>query len=215
MFLLGPVMSRIPLSALSGVLIVTAWRMNEWHAIKDIFGRRYKTSIAQFFCTMLATVIFDLTIAILIGVALSMILFVIRSSYLEISVDNVDKKHTKGKNLSDSTTGVKLVYVSGQLFFGSQDKLIACLRGLTDAKTIILSIRGVPSIDQSAMGEIYSLWTEFQQKGVEILFCGLQPQVRKMFERSGLIGAMKNNCIFHHAVDAIDSLHPDRKTIHK
>jgi len=215
MFLLGPVMSKIPLSALSGVLIVTAWRMNEWNAIKDIFSRRYKTSIAQFFCTMLATVIFDLTIAILIGVALSMILFVIRSGYLEISVDNVDKNHKKGKNLSDSTTGVNLVYVSGQLFFGSQDKLITCLRGLTDAKTIILSIRGVPSIDQSAMGEIYSLWAEYQLKGVDILFCGLQPQVRKMFERSGLIDVMTKNCIFHHAVDAIDSLHPNTITSHR
>jgi sulfate permease, SulP family len=215
MFLLGPVMSRIPLAALSGVLIVTAWRMNEWNAIKDIFSRRYKTSIAQFFCTMLATVVFDLTIAILIGVALSMVLFVIRSSYLEISVDNVDKNHTKGKNLSNSTTGVKLVYVSGQLFFGSQDKLVSCLQGLTDAKTIILSIRGVPSIDQSAMGELYSLWTDYQRKGVEILFCGLQPQVKNMFERSGLIESMEKNYIFHHAVDAIDSLHPDKKTTHK
>lgn len=59
MFVLGGVMSMIPLSALAGVLITTAWRMNDWKAIKGIFGRKIKTSIFQFLLTMIATVIFD------------------------------------------------------------------------------------------------------------------------------------------------------------
>jgi len=206
MFLLAPMMSRIPLSALSGVLIITAWRMNEWHAIKNFFNRKYKTSITQFLITMIATVVFDLTIAILIGVAVSMVLFVVRSSYLEISVDNIDKNHVKGKNLTDNASGIKLVYVSGQIFFGSQDRIINCIHSLTDAKTIILSIRGVPSIDQSAMGELRTLWEEYQARGVDILFCGLQPQVEKLFERSGFLSLIGGKYVYPHAVEAIDSL---------
>lgn len=206
MFLLGPAMSRIPLSALAGVLIMTAWRMNEWKEIKEIFRRKYKTSIAQYLITMAATVVFDLTVAIVIGVVVSMLLFVVRSCYLDITVENVDKNHAKGKNLTKDITGVKLVYISGQLFFGTQDKLSACIRGLSDADTIILSIRGVPSIDQSAMGGLETLYEECRHRGVRLLFCGLQPPVARMFERSGFNQTIGSQAIFNNAVGAIDSL---------
>ena len=202
-FLLGPVISRIPLAGLAGVLMVTAWKMNDWDGIKEFFRRRYKTSISQFLATMVATVVFDLTTAIIIGVALSMVLFVMRSSYLEISVDNIDKNHVKGKNLTENASGIKLVYVSGQIFFGSQDRIINCIHSLSDAKSIVLSIRGVPSIDQSAMGELRGLWEEYKARGVDILFCGLQPQVEKMFERSGFLKVLGEKNVYQHAVEAI------------
>ena len=73
MFLLGGVMSRIPLSALAGVLMVTAFRMNEWAVIKQLFQKRLKHSILQFVITMIATVVFDLTVAIVIGVVVAML----------------------------------------------------------------------------------------------------------------------------------------------
>ena len=206
MFLLGPAMSNIPLSALGGVLVMTAWRMNEWHSIRNIFTLRYKSSIAQFFITMAATVVFDLTIAIVIGVFFSMLLFVIRSTYLTITVEQVDKNHKKGKNLTDENTNIKLVYVSGQLFFGSQQQMMQRLRSLEDAQTIILSIRGVPSIDQSAMGELEQLWKEMKAKKITLLFCGLQPPVEIMFKRSRFTELIGMNSIFDNAVEAIDFL---------
>lgn len=206
MFLLGPAMSNIPLSALGGVLVMTAWRMNEWHSIRNIFTLRYKSSIAQFFITMAATVVFDLTIAIVIGVVFSMLLFVIRSTYLTITVEQVDKNHKKGKNLTDENTNIKLVYVSGQLFFGSQQQMMQRLRSLEDAQTVILSIRGVPSIDQSAMGELEQLWKEMKAKNITLLFCGLQPPVEIMFKRSRFTELIGMNSIFDNAVEAIDSL---------
>ncbi|MBI4928745.1 MAG: SulP family inorganic anion transporter, partial [Anaerolineae bacterium] len=67
MFFLSPVMARIPLSALAGVLMVTAWRMNEWEALRFMFGKRFKSAVLAFSITMLATVALDLTQAILIG----------------------------------------------------------------------------------------------------------------------------------------------------
>ena len=67
MFLFGNVMSKIPYAALAGVLIVTAWRMNEWPSIQCIFRKRFTGAILKYFITMLATVIFDLIIAIMIG----------------------------------------------------------------------------------------------------------------------------------------------------
>src|SRR5919108_3935139 len=66
-FLLAPVMSHIPLAALAGVLMVTAWRMNEWEAIRFIFTKRFRSAMIAFAITMLATITLDLTQAILIG----------------------------------------------------------------------------------------------------------------------------------------------------
>ncbi|MDD7647589.1 MAG: SulP family inorganic anion transporter, partial [Ruminococcus bromii] len=60
MFLLGDVMSRLPMAALAGVLMMTAWRMNEWHEIGQIFKRGFKSEIAQYLITLVATVVFDL-----------------------------------------------------------------------------------------------------------------------------------------------------------
>lgn len=80
--LLGGVMSRLPLSALAGVLMVTAWRMNEWHGIKTIFSRKLWTGVAQFLITMVSTVVFDLTVAIVIGIVTALLMFVWKAARL-------------------------------------------------------------------------------------------------------------------------------------
>lgn len=206
MFLLAPVMSRIPLSALAGVLFVTSWRMNDWASIKLYFRKRYKTSILQFLVTMVATVVFGLTTAILVGIGLSMLLFVIRSSALEITISNIDERHEKGKNLSQELTKVRLFYVTGQLFFGSIERLVEAVEQLEEVSTIILSIRGVPTIDHSAMFELEQLYKHQKERGVSMLFCGLQPQVRKQFSRGGFDQLVGSQNIFNNAVEAIDSL---------
>ena len=73
MFLLGDIMALIPNAALAGVLMVTAWRMNEWHEIKAMFGGKRIGAILLFLITMVATVVFDLVVAIVIGVACSLV----------------------------------------------------------------------------------------------------------------------------------------------
>ena len=90
MFLLAPIMSQIPLTALAGVLMVTAWRMNEWESIHTIFSRRFKTAMITFGVTLLATITFDLTQAILIGVFLSGLVYLSQSASIDIEVQDVD-----------------------------------------------------------------------------------------------------------------------------
>lgn len=74
MFLLGDVMALVPMPVLAGVLMVTAWRMNEWHEIRHIFKNMLFGEMLQFLVTMIATVIFDLTVAIVIGILVSLVL---------------------------------------------------------------------------------------------------------------------------------------------
>ena len=97
MFLLGGVMARLPLSALAGVLMVTAWRMNDWAGIRYIFAHRFKSAISQFLVTMLATVVFDLTVAIILGslvvVALIALILIMALQGGKSGVDSVTLDH--------------------------------------------------------------------------------------------------------------------------
>ena len=91
MFLLTPLMEKIPLAALAGVLMVTAVRMSEWEAIKFMFGNVFKTDMIAFTVTMLATVVLDLTQAILIGSFLAGLVFLNKIASIDISVQEVDE----------------------------------------------------------------------------------------------------------------------------
>ena len=165
MFLLGPWMAQIPLAALSGVLLVTAWRMNDMGEIKLMFGRRLKTSIAQFLVTMIATVVFDLTVAILLGVVLSIILFVIRlRTELEIDREKVPEKPY-----------ATILNVAGALFFATQEKLPFYVdRAKEDGyTTIVLNLRGALQIDHSAADELLSIYRDAKRQGVRIVFTGI------------------------------------------
>lgn len=206
MFLLGGVMSRIPLSALAGVLIVTAWRMNEFNEIKWMFKNKFKTNISQFLITAACTVIFDLTTAILIGVVLSMLLFFIKSCNLRVSVQNVDTKKLSHLNLQGDYQYTKLVYLTGPMFFGTQDTLRTEIHKMFNYQEVIISFRAVPSVDVNALDEFSELYNEFKENGITLLVCGLQPEVRRMFERYGMIEKIGEENIFTDAVASIQYL---------
>src|SRR5690606_35990856 len=97
MFLLAPIMGRIPLAALAGVLMVTAVRMNEWEAIRFIFGHGFKTAIITFLITMIATITLDLTQAILIGAFLSGAVFLSQLASLDVELQEVDEEALRQK----------------------------------------------------------------------------------------------------------------------
>ena len=151
MFLLGGVMSKIPMAALAGVLIVTAWRMNEFAVIKDIFGRKIKTAMFQYLITMAATVIFDLTVAIIIGILFSVIMFVLKVSDMTVNVADVDPAKIDIADKDGKLCGTKVVYVTGPLYFGTSNKLSEKLSHLEvdDGGKLIFSMRGVPIADIS------------------------------------------------------------------
>lgn len=213
MFLLGGVMSRIPLSALAGVLMVTAFRMNEWHSIKSIFGKKFKSSISQYILTMLATVVFDLTIAIVIGVVAAMLLFVVKSCELNVVTSDVDESRLKGKVKSHHHEEFKVVYLSGPLFFGTQEKLISALSELKGAGQIILSMRGVPMADDISLGELEELYKQFGENGTQISFCGVQSAVSEMMDRAGFRERIGEEHFYWDAVAAIKALENRQESV--
>ena len=102
MFLLGPIMGRIPLAALAGVLMMTAIRMNEWESIRYIFGKHFKTAMLTFGITMVATITLDLTKAILVGAVISALAFINQISNLTVDVQDVDAEKLRAKGIETS-----------------------------------------------------------------------------------------------------------------
>lgn len=206
MFLLGGVMSRIPMAALAGVLMVTAFRMNDWAAIKSIFKKKFKSSILQYVLTMVSTVVFDLTVAIVIGVVAAMIVFVVKSSELRVTSSDIDEDKLKGKVRSDHHEEFKVVYVSGPLFFGTQEKLINQLEALCGNPQVILSMRGVPTADDISLSELERLYNTLREKGTQISFTGVQTAVSEMMDRAGFRERIGEEHFYWDAVAAIKAL---------
>ncbi|MCZ7668245.1 MAG: hypothetical protein M5U34_14195 [Chloroflexi bacterium] len=116
--LLAGMIRQIPLSALAGVLMVTAWRMNEWHSINFYFSHRLKHAILAFSITLIATVLLDLTQAILIGFGISTLIFMAQMSELQISRKPVDRARlaAAGQKVTHSGENIAVYYLGGPLF---------------------------------------------------------------------------------------------------
>lgn len=202
MFLLGPLMAKLPLSALAGVLIVTAWRMNEWESIKYIFSKGFKGAIAKFLITMVCTVVFDLTVAIIVGVAFSFMLFVVKSSKIEINISRVenDKLRDSDENVEASHKNSVVMYITGSMFFGNCSKINDAISELEGYDEIIFSLRGVSAMDISCAQNLYEICGELKESGVKLSFCGIQPSVKEVMQRAGVVDLVGEHC-FYWSVD--------------
>lgn len=206
MFLLGSLMSRIPLSALAGVLMVTAWRMNDWHEIKTLFHNKVKTNISQYLITMCATVVFDLTVAIVIGVMVSIILFVLNNSHLHIDIRDIDKDRV-GKDLKHHHQKTRIMYLSGPIFFGTQEQMTQVLDEIDDSlEAIIFSMRGVPSIDDSGIHEFFDIVDRLQSNNCKIKFSGVQEEVMTQFKRNHFDEYVGKDSFCWDAIMALEAL---------
>jgi SulP family sulfate permease len=197
-FLLSPVMSRIPVSALAGVLIVTAVRMNDWVTIKYLWKHRFKTSISEFLITMLATVFLDLTYAIIIGIIFELVLFVIRATKIEIVVQHIDSKRF-GNRFAESEflSKIRIIYFTGPLYFGTANQLRARIKKLPDnLHTVILSLRGVSLIDTSGIQVLDDIRLDLLIRKCNFKLSGLQANVEKMMKKSDLLDKLKSDAVF-------------------
>ena len=205
MFVLSPVMSEVPLSALAGILIITAWRMNDWKNIHFIFDHKFKSGMLKFFITMIATVVLDLTQAIIIGVAFSSFLIIVKLTDIDISVSEIDKDRLEevGVHLPRISNKVRIAYLTGTIFFAVVDKLVKQLRKQDSAEALILSMRGVPMIDLSGIEAMIDLVRELEANGTEVYLTSVQPKVLEEMRRGGLIDLIGEEYVFQSAEQAI------------
>ncbi len=202
---LAPIISRVPLAALAGVLAVTAWRMNEWHEIRDIIRRRFKSDIFAFAITLVATVALDLTQAIILGVGLSAFIFVFQSSRAKVVLApvSVEKMRADGYEMRYAADRILVVYVAGPLFFGTVNTFNNVLKKINENQDIILSLRTVPLLDTSGISAIEDLIHQLEQEGRRVYLSGLNDPVRDYLQRAGILQRLGEDRIFWSAYEAI------------
>lgn len=205
MFLLAPVMAQIPLATLAGVLMVTAWRMNEWASIGFIFGKRFKTDIIMFSVTLLATISLDLTQAILVGTFLAGAKFLNDIATLQVTVADVDieKLRQRGIETSGKCGHVRVAFLTGPLFFAATGHFNEAFANLKDTHALILSMRGVPLIDTSGLEAIHRLREKLHRQGGTLMLSGVHENVMKTLRRGGLVEQIGEENFFWASDEAI------------
>jgi SulP family sulfate permease len=209
-FVLAPLLGRVPLAALAGVLIMTAWRMNEWESIHFYTRARLKHALVGALVTMVATVALDLTQAILIGIAISALIY-LRQSAISASVSSqaIDPERLKqiDRRLMEVDPSIHIYYLTGPLFFGSVHNMLEAFETARDYRALVISMRGVPLIDAMGAQALGQIVEEQHGRGGVVCFSGLQPAVREMLGRTGLLKRVGEQHIFWSADQAILALH--------
>lgn len=181
----APLAANIPLATLSAILMFVAWNMGEWRAFKALrqFRLPYRvTLLAVFFLT----VIFDLTIAVEVGLFAACATFTYRISSLSRS----EAVHTEGHPiLLGHERDVHGHRLYGALFFGAVKLLEAMAQDLP-RRALVLDLKNLIYIDTSGAEALHDLHRSCQRAGVRLLICGCAHQPEEMLSRSGLVRAL-------------------------
>ncbi len=187
-FIFAPIMSKVPLAALAGVLIITAWRMNEWEEIHYIFKYRLKTAMLTFSITMLATFSLDLTQAILIGTFLSGAVFLSEISQLDVDIKEVDHAALLAQGIiaPRQCPHIKVAFLTGPIFFAATGHFNEALSKLENLHCLILSMRGVPLLDTSGLLALEALCEKLKKDGATVMLTGVHKNVQSILDQGGL-----------------------------
>jgi len=191
--------------------MVTAWRMNEWESIRFFASRRLKHALAGMLVTMVATVALDLTQAILIGIALSAVIYLRQSASATSVIGeavNIEKVRGNGYDLERACPDIHVFYLTGPLFFGSVSTVTEMVGAAQEKyRTLVISMRGVPIVDVMGIHALEQLLHQQHARGGTVLFSSMQPAVRRMLERAGLIEQIGEQNLYWSAAEAIVAAH--------
>lgn len=200
--LAAPLAKFIPLCVLAAILVVVSLNMGEWHEFRNL--RKYpKSDNAVLITTFLLTVIFDLTVAVEVGMVLAAALFIKRASESTlVDAQGEDDEGLKGKNVPE---GVLVFRVFGQLFFGAADKLEAVLQHVhRDPEVLILQMNMVVSMDATALNALESIHEKLLSRRRHLILCGPHTQPYFLMHQSGFFDRLGRENLKANIDDALE-----------
>ena len=197
----------VPMAAIAAVLVTVALRMGEWHELTRL-ARMPRSDALVLVLTMALTVIFDLVVAVEVGLALSAILFIRRmAETTEVSaVTSADELETpeqlaRGKDIPE---GVLVYRIFGPFFFGAAEKLEDALEQVGRLpRVLILRMHLVPAMDTTALNVLESLVERMQAGGGVVILSGLHRQPLQMLTKAGFTGKIGRANLCAHFDDAL------------
>lgn len=192
---LMPLINYVPMACLAAVLVVVSYNMSGWRTIVGIF-KNPKSDVSVMIVTFLLTVVFDLTIAIEIGLLLAVVLFLRRvMENTEIKVYSEQLDVAEGTDLDAShhevlnvLPGVEVYEIDGPFFFGVATKFDEMMRSTLaeKPKVRIIRMRKVPFIDSTAIHNLEILITSSQKEGIHVVLSGVKDNVRDTLVNAGI-----------------------------
>ena len=194
-YLAAPLVGRIPLSVLAGVLLVTAARMVDVPTMRAIC--RSSRSGALVFCVTLAvTVVFDLVMAVEVGVAVAAVLAlraVARSSGLHREpVDESEDHLTADTEHTLLHEHIAVYRIDGALFFADVRRFLDEIALVSDVRVVVLRLGNVRVLDASGANALVEIITDMRRRGIVVLLKGLRPEHRRLAEGVGVISALSD-----------------------
>ena len=205
-----PLINYVPMATLAAVLMVVAYNMSGWRTVVSVFHSP-KSDISVLLVTFILTVIFDLTIAIEIGLLLAVVLFLRRvTENTEIKVYSEQLDVAEGTDLSqhevlDVAKGVSVYEIDGPFFFGVATKFDEMMRSALADKPIvrIIRMRKVSFIDATGLHNLEVLIRSSQKEGIQIVLSGVKENVRQSLEHAGIDGLIGSEYICDHITKAV------------
>ena len=193
---LMPLAAYIPMSCLAGVLVIVSYNMSGWRTFLQLM-KNPKSDIAVLFITFLLTVIFDLTIAIEVGLLIACLLFMRRmaeTTQVSVLTDDDVIDPTAETDLATNPNieqlqipeHVEVYEINGPYFFGIANKFEEVMAQMNDRpKVRIIRMRKVPFIDSTGMHNLTNLITMSKKENIKIILSGVNDYVRSVLAKNG------------------------------
>ena len=186
---LMPYAGMIPMPTIAAILFIVAYNMCQWRTFLQLVKTAPKSDILVLVVTFVLTVLFDLVVAIEIGMILACLLFIKRMSEetkAESWVYTDDDTVAVNENLRKLPAEIRVYEVSGPLFFGASDA-IEHIVVEESAKCLVLRMRAVPALDSTAMNALTAHTKTCESKGVTIVFSHVNEQPMKVMKKAGFV----------------------------
>lgn len=189
---LMPLAQYIPMACLAGVLVIVSYNMSEWRTFKALL-KNPKSDVTVLLITFFLTIIFDLTIAIEVGLVIACILFmrrVMETTEISVIKDEIDPNDELDIAVCEEhliiPAGVEVYEINGPYFFGIATKFEETMAQLGDRpKVRIIRMLKVPFIDSTGIHNLTSLCKMSQKEKITIVLSGVNEKVHKTLEKSG------------------------------
>ncbi|MCS2889064.1 sulfate permease [Bacteroides fragilis] len=189
---LMPLAQYIPMACPAGVLVIVSYNMSEWRTFKALL-KNPKSDVTVLLITFFLTIIFDLTIAIEVGLVIACILFmrrVMETTEISVIKDEIDPNDELDIAVCEEhliiPAGVEVYEINGPYFFGIATKFEETMAQLGDRpKVRIIRMRKVPFIDSTGIHNLTSLCKMSQKEKITIVLSGVNEKVHKTLEKSG------------------------------
>jgi len=182
--LLAPLLGYLPMASLAALLLVVAWNMSDARHFVHVLRVAAKSDVLVLLACFSLTVVFDMVIAVSVGIVLAALIFMRRMAEIAtVRIDEDYHPHLKDPKLA----GVVVYEIGGPLFFGAAEKAISTIERVRGkARAVILVMDSVPVIDVTGLVALESALEKLAKHRTFVVLAGVRPDVRRALQKGGI-----------------------------